>query len=255
MPERRSRTPLRGQPSIIGLVSSWREGSLVQLAVQSALAGCDHVLVVDAPVGAGGAWLGEPSDFSPFVTRRGVPSTQRLSLRQTDVPYPTDAAKRTAMLGTACRKWRREGSNDPLWGVWVDGDERLLWPEMLRHYIARGAHTRNPNFPLRLVESQGGAVSLCYGKVVRLDLIAEYVSSSYEVRLHGETITRAWGNDNQHWNWQQGGNVEGARPPLQGEPHLLHLSPLRPPGRAEERLHDAEAADLATRLPSGLVLP
>lgn len=236
---------------IVGLVSSWREGSLAQLAVESALAGCDRVLVVDAPI-AGGAQHGQPSDFSVF--RKGKGLVQRLSLHTPDRSFASDAAKRSWMVVRAQMSYGHLHP-DPLWGVWVDGDERLMFPEMLRHYIARGQHTGNPNFPLRLVEAHGGSVSLCWGKVVRLDLIERYVASSYEVQLRGEPLTRAWGNDNAHWNWQEGGNVEGARPPIQGEPHLLHLSALRPPGRADERMHQAEADDLATRIPSGLILP
>lgn len=242
---------------IIGLVSCYREGALVQLAIQSALAGCDFVLVVDAPVGAGGATSGDPSDFGPFLAKTGKVRAPRLSI--VGVPlFASDAAKRTFMIERARNVYGRPErlrKGDRLWGVWVDGDERLMFPEMLRHYIARGEHTGNPNFPLRLVEAAGGAVSLCYGKVVDLLAVERYVASSYEVQLFGEPITRAWGNDNQHWNWQQGGNMEGARPPIQGEPHLLHLSSLRPPGRDAERMHQAEADDLATRIPTGIVLP
>lgn len=244
---------------IVGLVSSWREGNLAQLAVASALEGCDFVLVVDAPVGAGGAQRGDPSDFGPFLSKSGKVGAPRLALatnydrgRAPDDPFASDATKRTWMVERARNVYgRRLKKNERLWGIWVDGDERLMFPEMLRHYIARGEHTGNPNFPLRLVEAQGGAVSLCYGKVVDLQAVERYVASSYEVQLYGEPITRAWGNDNQHWNWQQGGNVEGARPPVVGEPHLLHLSALRPPGRDAERLHSAEADDLLSRVPGG----
>lgn len=256
---------------IVGLVSSYREGSLAQLAVQSALDGCDYVLVVDAPVGQGGAKRGEPTRLGPFA--RNGNWVQRLSVLQgndvigaagrgqapddvRDSYFASDAAKRTFMVQRARNVYgRRLQKGERLWGIWVDGDERLLWPEMLRYYIARGEHTGSPNFPLRLVEAQGAAVSLCYGKVVDLQAVERYVASSYEVQLVGETITRAWGNDNGHWNWQSGGNVEGARPPIAGEPHLLHLSSLRPPGRDRERMHQAEADDFLTRIPSGIVLP
>ena len=241
---------------IVGLVSSWREGELAQLAVASALEGCDFVLVVDWPVGAGGAQRGERTNLAPFMTKKAgwVP---RLSVLQATHgqalnPHSSDAAKRTLMVERARNVYgRRLKPNERLWGIWVDGDERLMFPEMLRHYIARGEHTGNPNFPLRLVEAQGGAVSLCYGKVVDLQAVERYVASSYEVQLYGEPITRAWGNDNTHWSWQQGGNTEGARPPVIGEPHLLHLSALRPPGRDAERMHSAEADDLLSRVPGG----
>jgi hypothetical protein len=242
---------------IVGLVSCYREGTLAQLAVQSALDGCDFVLVVDAPV-AGGPSAGAPTDFTPFRSRRYV-TVPRLSIvqRMAAGPFDSDAAKRTFMVERARNVYGRPErlkKGERLWGVWVDGDERLMFPEMLRHYIARGEHTGNPNFPLRLVEAAGGAVSLCYGKVVDLLAVERYVASSYEVQLFGESISRAWGNDNLHWNWARGGNVEGARPPLQGEPHLFHLSSLRPPGRDAERLHLAEADDLLARTPGGVAL-
>ena len=244
---------------IVGLVSCYREGALVQLAVQSALDGCDFVLVVDAPI-AGGAERGEPSNFEPLRVKGGHWKPRLSIVQEGSIPttFATDAAKRTFMVERARNVYGRPErlrKGDRLWGVWVDGDERLMFPEMLRHYIARGEHTGSPNFPLRLVEAHGGAVSLCYGKVVDLQAVERYLASSYEVQLFGETISRAWGNDNTHWNWERGGNVAGARPPVQGEPHLLHLSSLRPPGRDAERMHQAEADELASRIPSGIVLP
>ncbi len=160
--------------------------------------------------------------------------------------WETDAAKRTAMLTLAKRKWPGE-----LWGLWLDGDEILLWGEYLRDWILRVSQQgskENPvgGWPLALVELDG-TTTLCMGKLVRLDLIRSYlISSSYIELVNGDR--RTVGNVD-YWNPVDGPTVfaeDGkphwrARPPLQGEPHLQHRPILRDRGRGVERQHRAEA--------------
>lgn len=161
--------------------------------------------------------------------------------------WETDAAKRTAMLTLAKRKWPGE-----TWGLWLDGDEILLWGEYLRDWILRVSQQgtkENPvgGWPLALVELDG-TTTLCMGKLVRLDLIRQYlISSSYIELVNGDR--RTVGNID-YWNPIDGPTIFDpetgkphwrARPPLQGEPHLQHRPILRDRGREVERQHKAEA--------------
>lgn len=213
---------------LIGLVSSYREGALVQGAIRTGLAACDQVVCFDGPAGAPSD-RGEESDFSPWLSRKGQPKEPRLIIRTG--AWESDAAKRTAMV-----EWVRGRYNAPVWGLWIDGDEVLLWGEYLRDYIVRvqqGDDVKGGqptgSFVLKLADMDG-QVWNCYAKVIRLDLVEAIVESSYQVKFFGVDTVMVLPNE------------IGSLAPLQGEPHLLHRSMLRPPGRDKDRLHKREPA-------------
>lgn len=234
---------------LIGLVSTYREGELAASAIRS-LVELDEIVVFDGPVeGAeqSGRATVMPKRF-PQRTTSETPTRMHVSKGR----WETDAAKRTAMLGF-CRS-AFGGRGDSLWGLWLDGDELLLNGDQLRDWLLRVLETDDPSnpvggWPLSLVELDG-SVSWCMGKLVRLDLIREYlISSSYVELVNGRRITvgnvPAWnpvdgpmqfeetrdGGRRPHWR---------ARLPLQGEPHLLHRPVLRSSSRMVERQHVAE---------------
>jgi hypothetical protein len=217
------------RPRIVALVSSFREGELLASALAS-VACLDGVLVADGPVGDNRP-SGEES-----VIRQGQASELVRGA------WDSDAGKRSSMLEIAKARWQ-----GPLWGLWLDGDELLLWGEYLHDWLARvlvGDDPENPvgGWPLALVELDG-SVSICMGKLVRVDLIRRYlVSSSYIEMVNGER--RTVGNV-CYWTVKDGPLYEHwrARPPLAGEPHLQHRPILRDPGRAVERQHQAEERD------------
>lgn len=234
---------------IVGLVSSFREGSLLESAIHS-LEALDAIVVFEGPVEQNASATGEPSAIPNRVGGLQVSTVHG--------EWPADAAKRTAMIEWCQeRKWL---ANEEVWGLWLDGDEVLLWGEYLHDWVLRASQAgteENPvaGWPLSLVELDG-SVAWCMGKLVRVDLIEKYlISSSFMQMKGGVTVTK--GNV-QCWTPLDGptqfvetpkatspGGIERlphwrARPPLQGEPHLLHRSRLRAPSRGVERQHRAE---------------
>lgn len=228
---------------IVGLVSSFREGPMLQTAIRS-LGALDHVLVFEGPV--------EGNEAAGPVSV--IPRENRVSV--VHGAWEDDAAKRTAMVEwVRARRWL---DDDGTWGLWLDGDEILLWGEYLRDWLAAAVSwteddpVSNPivGWPLTLVEMDS-SVSWCMGKLVRVDRIARYlVSSSYIELVNGRRATvgnvPAWNpvdgplqlgpEGRPHWR---------ARPPLHGEPHLLHRWKLRPPSRTVERQSGAEERNYA----------
>lgn len=231
---------------VVGLVSSFREGRMLQAAIRS-LAALDAVLVAEGPV-EGNPPIGPESDLSGRSNQFYV----------TNGEWETDAAKRTDLLRAAKGKWPGE-----LWGLWLDGDEILLWGEYLHDWLWRVNQQGDPDnpvggWPFHLVELDG-SVALCLGKLVRLDLIKSYdVSSSLVTMINGTQLTlgnvECWNpidgptlrNEDGRPNWR-------ARPPLQGEPHLQHRPILRDRRREVERQHVAEARNFeGVELPPGV---
>ncbi len=233
---------------VIGLVSCFREGRLAADAIRTALEGCDHVIAFEGPV-SGSQAAGPESELGRFAR------SNRVTIEHGE--WEDDAAKRTAMLARARLLERsiraRAQTQAPAWVVWVDGDEVLVWGEMLAGVLARAEYeiTGGGGMPLRIVELDG-SVAMCYGKVISLDAVERYIVSSYhvqlkqgiEVSLPNVPICRAGGYplgeqpDNEAALDQWLGRH---RAPLQGEPHLLHRSMLRSPERTAPRLHDREA--------------
>lgn len=224
---------------VVGLVSSFREGPMLASAVRS-LAMLDHTFVYEGPV------EGNPA--------AGPESEVGLNVRQpitvVEGEWATDAAKRTAMVEAVQARFPGE----EVWGVWLDGDEILLWGEYLSDWIwgqTQQAIYNDPDAPLAhcplpLVELSGLTI-MCLGKVIRVDLIERYlISSSYMEWKNGYRMT--FGNVD-HWNPVDGPLIlmeDGrphwrARPPLQGEPHLQHRPVLRSRLRTVERQGAAEA--------------
>lgn len=236
---------------VIGLVSCFREGRLAADAIRTALDGCDHVIVFEGPV-AGSEAAGPESALDSFTRSRKVTII--------DGEWEDDAAKRTAMLNrarllveSATPRAKRELSTGPVWIVWIDGDEALIYGDMLPAMLDRAEYevTGGGGMPLRIVELDG-SVAMCYGKVISLNAVERYIVSSYhvkltqgiEVSLPNVPICRAGGYplgeqpNNEHDLDQWLGRH---RAPLMGEPHLLHRSMLRSPERTAPRLHEREA--------------
>lgn len=253
---------------IVGLVSSYREGLPLLGTLASAARGCDVVLVAEGPTADGqvGEAAGDPSPL-PGGSRRTTGNAV-----VTNGAWATDAEKRTHLLEWAQEVHQRKGPSLPLWCLWLDGDEVLVWPEYLRDWCYRAdlpAHvspagekispvdeTATGGWAIRLVELDGSVVK-CYGKIIRGDKVARYLESSYQVELAGGMVVAlpnvpictAGGiplrpadlpadiipeaETTQRW-------LAEYRPPLAGEPHLLHRPFLRHPARSARRLHEAE---------------
>ena len=239
---------------LVGLCSTYKEGSLAREAVRSLLEACDRVLVMEGPAG-------DP------ITNERVPSTDignyddvvsgKLDWRTGR--WRTDARKRQAMLEWAQAIPRAE--EETLWGVIVDGDEVLMNARFVRDWLQRldwheevNEGTEYHGKPMRLVEMDG-AVSWVRGRLLRLDRMREYkVSTSvWTAVVDGKLETyRGAGNELDlfsDWETPRRVYMEQDRmvypPPFTLEPYLVHRSLLRHPLRSGLRMHEQEAAELA----------
>lgn len=232
---------------IVGLVTSWREGNLAAGAARSLRPACDMVLVLDAPL-AGVDVDGPATNWAPVV-REG-----RVLVRADGnaMARESDAAKRTELVQWAQTVHRRRAAREPLWLVWCDADELLLWGEWLPDYIERAGEevTRNGagGFPLRHVEADG-SVHYSWGRVIDGLQVRQYLHSGYQVELTSGMVVAlpltplctAGGiplapeagipADEQERDRWLGVN----RPPLQGEPHIVHRHALRSGRRSAVR--------------------
>lgn len=220
--------------------------------IRSALSAGDFVLIDDSPI-ADAEELGDPSpvDIARHMGAVFVTPPKKGG-------YSSDAEKRTAMLNRAKtianKRGREEGENE-LWVVWLDGDELLLYGEYLADLCYRAAfETGAGGFPLRIVEFDG-SVAISYGKIIRASAVVSYETSSYQVRLRNGVIV-ALPNEKvcgaggipavsqelfESLHSRQEEIMAHYRPPLAGEPHILHRSLYRSPERDVERQSDAEA--------------
>jgi hypothetical protein len=223
---------------IVALMSTFCEGTLAISAMRSA-AMLDGILVADGPV--------EGNEPDPDTITR---FPDGLHVKKYFGTWPDDAGKRTWIVGEAKKLWPGE-----LWGLWLDGDELLLWGEYLRDWLERikleSDDDTNPiaGWPFPLVELDG-SVAICAGKLIRVDKVRQYLaSSSYVEFVNG--ARRTLGNV-KYYDPVNGPVMENwrARPVLAGEPHLLHRPLLRSKGRTVERQHLAEE-----RAYKGIVLP
>jgi hypothetical protein len=240
--------------NIIALISTYKETDLLASCLESAK-DCDAIIVFDGPTNA-------PTEIrKDYMPNQAVGNQMRaaLSLRRTNKHYTqpvsfysgrwnSDAHKRTEMLEMAKTHQRKDS-----WGLWLDGDEILLWGEYLHDHCNRAEmETATGGTTLRIVEYDG-SVALCYGKLIKLSAVARYVMSSYEIELtNGMTVALPnvkicsqggipYVTDEFGITRADDERLATHRPPLQGEPHLLHRHGLRSPTREVERLHETEA--------------
>lgn len=218
------------------LIPSYMEGPLLASCVQSARA-AGRVTVYEGPIGdapkSDSIQTTYAKGCSTYVTGR----------------WESDAAKRTAMLKATQQMHGR--SREPLWILWLDSDELLLWGEYLRDWQNRAeVETGAGGFLIRLVELDGSVV-LTYCKIVRGDMIESYEHSINVVQLkNGMTISMpnvpicraggvpVWTDETRAIEVD---DLARLRPPVHGEPHILHRTLLRNPQRPGERQSDAES--------------
>ena len=230
---------------IVALMSTYREGNLALAAARSVLPACDALVLYEGAVGEPAAG-GDPTPVGPIDAACAAVDVRYW---HEEGEWETDAGKRTALLELATEVlWGGESdAKEPFWCFWIDGDEIMLWPEYLPDYCARAEHVGGAGgFPLRIVEFDG-SVAQAHGRVFRGDKVARFLEGSYQVELHGGMVV-ALPNEKI---CDAGGvpysteivkleHLAELRPPLAGEPHILHRWPLRSPERQAARLHAAE---------------
>lgn len=242
---------------IVGLCSSYLEGPLVKGALRSLIAACDKVICFEGPAGPPLEEDVPESDFEGIE----IPYDS-LGL---DIDYgrwSTDAKKRTRMIESL------RPFTEPTWGVWIDGDEQLMNPAMLRDWLQffdwkeEETGTRNMGWPIKIVEMDG-SVAIVQAKVLRVDRLDSYsVSSSVFRNVMGELDAR--GNYRASIDdFPLGAQVRQLSDPDGGymfawdsfalhEPYIIHRSKLRHPRRQGLRLHEQEAEEIKKAKIEGL---
>lgn len=231
---------------VVGLVSAYKEGGLVQGAIDSLeKVRLDDLLVYEGPAGDP---LGDDVPESEYL----LPETLR-SYCLREGRWRTDARKRDEMLQAVKRAY----PDDQVWGVWLDGDEILVNGEYLRDRLQSvvweddhdGSGVPTVHQPLRVIEGDG-SIATTNSRLVRLDLVRS-MDVSVSVVTNEWGVEEAWGNTNPDarlWVelWMRA--VETGRmiawPPLPCEPFIFHRSGLRHPLRRGLRMHRQEADEL-----------
>lgn len=241
---------------IVGLMSTYMEGALALGALHSLMdvGCCDIIGILDGPV-EGTAASGDPTPLEEMMLLEGVYTVSR------DGVWKDDAAKRNALL-----RWAkvRCPKREPLWCLWLDGDEVMLWGQYLDDMIRyANEETGIGGFPLRIVELDG-SVAYSHNRIFRGDRVRKFLIGASQAELHtgmvvglpNTPICGAGGIPvHPDGGWQgmsperQSEWLARCRPPVAGEPHILHRSALRSRHRKIERQHEAEGrafTDLAT---------
>ena len=223
-------------PEIITLISSFMEGDLLNGCIDSAEEIGGPIFVFEGSVGKDRNLYGK--EF-----HRMTPRKTSYYFRKGE--WKSDADKRTDILKVA------QAHNEDAWALWLDGDEILLYGKYLKDHVQRAEQeTATGGTTIRIVEYDG-SVAQCYGKLIRVGTIRRYVMSSYEIELKNGLTVALPNVPICSMGGLPLGPIENRddpilalqRPPLMGEPHLLHRHGLRDPNRTAPRLHDEEAKD------------
>lgn len=228
---------------IAGLVSSYRD-PLLRGAVESLLEGCDFVIVGEGP-----SLEAEPPppDGTALELADTIPNVHLIESTWTD-----EAAKKNELLHAARRVAGGAFAGDQwLWLVWLDSDELLLWARHLPDYARHVAGESSVGgWALRIVEPDG-SVYRNSGRIARADLIGRYLYDWTQVELTSGMVV-AFSHDllctaggipaldmgayNAATQEEKLELMARHRPPLQGEPHIVHRWNLRPPERQARAL-------------------
>lgn len=243
--------------NVVGFVSSYCEGRLVRGAIDSlAEVGLDRLYVYEGPAGPP---LDEPERFASQLDGYG-PAIGGTWVTVRRGRWRTDGRKRNDWLQRA----KRDFPDPDTWAVVVDADEVLVNGRYLRDRLEwisasdreRGATIADPDnppmarWPLRIVEHEGSIATIT-ARVFRIDLLRS-IDHSASVVTNVSGIRDGWGNFAEGaalWIEQWLAAIDKgamiAWPPLPCEPHLVHRSNLRPPGRTQLRMSVQEAKEFA----------
>lgn len=206
---------------IVGMIPTYKEGKLARDAILSLLPACQSVLVFEGPI-AGAPTEGIESEFRSLDRRQ----IQRVIIKHG--AWDSEVHKRNQMLEYT-RRYK-----PPVWGIFLDADEVMLWPEYIESYI-EACDAQAPEgevnvvCPLLRVEIDGSIQSL--KRIIRLDLLERHMLSMSQWKFYGSDIAVTFPS------------IPEERTPNQGEPHIFHRAFLRPPKRGDFRLYEEEIKD------------
>lgn len=219
---------------LIGCLSTYNEGNLLRECVRSLLKAVDYAVLFEGPFGENPpAQLPLKLNYPDLL--RAV-KDRRLIIKQST--WPTQAHKLTELTRFCVQTFQK--TDEPVWGMHLDGDEVLLYGELLRDIVERftQASPDERYMNIKLVEMDG-TVGGTQTHLIRMDLIETYFVSGSQILFKGDSFPVSLHNP------------PGDRFPIMGEPHILHRSVLRPEGRDDPalRAHLSEEArwfDLAS---------
>lgn len=216
---------------IVCLISSYREGELIQGAIRSVLPLNCPILVFEGPTS---------------VQRPGGPKTEvgNFSDRLCGWKHGEwidEAAKRNEMLEHA----RSEMRHNPFWLLTVDADEILVWAEYLPDWLnvlRPGYPASNENIVPMKLTMPGTDDETINGPVTWIQpsrLIHSSIIDHYQIGLLvAETP------DGKQASYTA---YRSAMPPCFGEPHIHHRYYLRRGDRAKMRGTDLERKERARK--------
>jgi len=245
--------------NVVGFVSSYCEGRLVRGAVDSLLeVELDRLYIYEGPAGP------------PLEPELEAEHASELARRNHETPaggvvvhrgrWRTDGRKRNDAL----QRIKHDYPEGPTWVVVVDADEVLVNGRYLRDRLAwlvandreRGASIATPDnppmarWPLHLVEHDG-SMGIITARVFRADLLRS-IDHSSSIVTNVAGVRDGWGNYAERsrvwierWLHAIDNGAMIAWPPLPCEPHLVHRSNLRLPGRTGLRMSEQELAEFA----------
>jgi len=204
---------------IVGMIPTYKEGLLARDAINSILPICKTVLVFEGPI-SGAPSDGIPTDLSAFRKNPHV------IIKHGE--WKSEVAKRNEMLNFTRRY------STPTWGIYLDADEVILWPEYIESYI-EACEAQSPEgqdcvvCPILRVEVDGSIQNI--KRIIRLDLLEQHILSMSQWKFFGSDIAVTFPS------------IPEERTPNQGEPHIFHRAFLRPPKRGGFRLYEKEIED------------
>lgn len=205
---------------LVGMIPTYKEGLLARDAINSILPICNTVLVFEGPI------KGAPSEGINTVFFSGRKPPPNLVIKNGE--WDSEVSKRNAMLEFT-RRYK-----PPVWGLFLDADEVMLWPEYVESYIeacdAQAPEGEvNVACPLLRVEIDGSVQNL--KRIIRLDLLERHMLSMSQWKFYGSEIAVTFPA------------IPEERTPNQGEPHIFHRAFLRPQKRGGFRLYEREIED------------
>lgn len=215
---------------VVCLISSFREGELIQGAIRSAIPCSERIIVWE------GSTNPKASSGMGEKTRLGEvwnPETMSFHVGA----WGDEAKKRNAMLQTA-----RDLMRKPFWILTLDADEILVWSEYLGDWLnaLRPGYPRSDQnvVPLKVTvpgydeETKfGPATYIQPSRLVHSSLVGEYTNG----------LVLATTPDGAKLDFS---SYRSEYPPVVGEPHIHHRYYLRRPDRAKTRGYQLEQEEL-----------
>ena len=207
---------------IVVLISSYKEGSLVQGAIRTALEVTNNVIVFEGPT------------EDVVIENADVTDTGGWQLQGIGV-WETETSKRNHMLEHA-----RKMMNHSFWIVTLDADEIIVWGEHLQDWLG----ILKPGYPgeenivsMKRTEPHLAIINgeerdflwtdICPSRCVHSSIVKRYDVGCWRI----ETPAGTFGTLD---------NRQSEFPPMFGEPHIHHRHYMRRPERKVLRLSQGE---------------